>query len=69
MQRYDVDCADRCPGVNDSVDINGNGVSDCLEKEVSTVSEWGMFTMTAMGVAIGTILAVRGQNKRMPAPF
>ncbi|MCH7873468.1 MAG: IPTL-CTERM sorting domain-containing protein [Planctomycetes bacterium] len=38
-----ADCEDECPEEDDTVDLNGNDVPDCLEPlPIPTVSEWGL---------------------------
>lgn len=44
------DCNDQCPGADDTVDSNDNGVPDCLEAPptVPTVSQWGLVILALL---------------------
>jgi hypothetical protein len=43
------DCHDLCPGQDDLLDTNGNGMPDCLESQpIPTVSEWGLVVLTLL---------------------
>ncbi len=60
-----LNCVDQCPGEDDSVDVNGNGVADCLEPAIPTVSEWGVILMTLLLVVAGMV--VLSQRRRPSA--
>jgi len=42
-----LDCIDQCPGVNDTIDLNQNGVPDCTEA-IPAVSTWGLVVLTLL---------------------
>ena len=43
-----------CPGEDDTVDDDANGIPDCLEK-IPTVSAWGLVIITLLLLAAGKI--------------
>ena len=56
------DCADRCPGLSDTIDFDENGVPDCAEN-IPTVSAWGMVVLMLL-LLTGAKLSFR----RSPRP-
>ncbi len=45
------DSDDRCPGDDDTVDLNGNGVPDCME--IPTLSTWALVVLALGLFAVG----------------
>lgn len=48
------DCSDQCPGQDDRVDNNDNGVPDCLEQApIPALSEWGLVILALLLLTTG----------------
>ena len=58
------DCLDQCPGKDDRIDANANGVADCLEAGIiPTASAWGIIVLAFLLLIIAKIrFARRGQS-------
>ena len=48
------DCIDLCPGLDDTVDDNGDGVPDCAE-QIPTMSVWGLIILALLVLVIGKL--------------
>ncbi len=49
-----ADCQDVCPGVSDLIDLDQNGVPDCVER-VPTVSAWGLLVLALLLLTSGKV--------------
>lgn len=50
------DCVDQCPDQDDRVDINLNGVPDCLEEmPIPTLTEWGLVILALSLLAVSRV--------------
>jgi len=50
------DCLDQCPGKDDRIDANANGVPDCLEPtEIPTASAWGLVVLVLLLLTIAKL--------------
>ena len=59
-----ADCGDECAGENDTVDLHGNGIPDCLDPPtIPTVFGWGI---AVLGLIIVTLAKFRF-GRRHPA--
>lgn len=53
------DCIDQCPGQDDTIDINNNGVTDCVDPDfVPTLSAWNLAVL-ALSLAVAAKLCYR----------
>ena len=51
-----LDCVDRCPDEDDTIDVDRNGIRDCQQyQSVPTVSEWGIVSLILLLLAGLTI--------------
>ena len=49
-----VDCLDQCPGLDDRIDSDHNGVPDCFER-IPAVSTWGVIVLALLLLTAGKI--------------
>jgi hypothetical protein len=49
------DCNDVCDGLDDRIDLDGNGTPDCLEGLVPTVSEWGLAVLALVLMVVAKL--------------
>jgi hypothetical protein len=60
-----LNCADRCPGADDLVDADENGIPDCLEHTaIPTLAEWGLAALTLLLLTGGRIV-FGGRHRRV----
>jgi len=50
------DCVDQCPGEDDLIDLNNNGIPDCVEQQfaIPTVSSWGIAVFACL-IALSSV--------------
>ncbi len=41
-------CHDQCPGQDDRIDVNNDGIPDCLASAIPTASTWGLIIFTLL---------------------
>lgn len=51
-----LDCIDQCPGLDDSLDQDKDGIPDCLEPSIPAVSEWGMLVLALLLATIAKLV-------------
>ena len=49
-----ADCFDQCPGLDDTIDTDHNGVPDCFER-IPAVSTWGVIVLALLLLTAGKI--------------
>ena len=65
-----ADCNDECSGEDDTVDLNGNGVPDCLDSPtIPTVSGWGLTVFALILLVLAKIYSSARLRGRIGSRF